>query len=355
MTLDIHIRHRFPGFSADIQFSAPSPGVTALFGPSGCGKSTVLMAVAGLLKADEAHVMLDGVSLSDLPPVKRRIGVVFQEGRLFPHLSVEGNLRYGLRRAPPGPIAFDATVDLLGIGHLLTRRPTTLSGGERQRVAIGRALLSQPRLLIMDEPLAALDAARKAEILPFLMRLRDAAKLPILYVTHAIEEVAKLADTLVLLEAGKAIAAGPVGEIAARADLPFAWGGNAGAIITAAVADHDEARQLTVLVPVGAPEGPRLLVPRLDLAVGDRVRVRIPASDVVLADHVPRGISANNALAGEVQAVNQTPDGRLALVEIGIGEDRLLCQLTPDSVSQLALAPGRQVHALFKSIAVQIL
>ncbi|MGV6875698.1 molybdenum ABC transporter ATP-binding protein [Pseudochelatococcus sp. B33] len=354
-TLDVRLRHRFPGFSADIRFSAPSPGVTALFGPSGCGKSTTLMAIAGLLKADEARVTLDGVSLSDLPPAKRRIGVVFQDGRLFPHLSVDGNLRYGLRRAPPGPIAFDRTVDLLGIGHLLARRPATLSGGERQRVAIGRALLSQPRLLVMDEPLAALDGARKAEILPFLMRLRDGLQLPILYVSHAIEEVAKLADTLVLLEAGTVVAAGPVGEIAARADLPFASGGNAGAIITTVVAGHDEARGLTLLVAGGDPDGPRLLVPRTDIAVGSRVRVRIPASDVVLGTHAPQGISANNALPGEVRATRQTPDGRLALVEVGIGRDRLLSQLTPDSVSHLGIVPGKRVHAIFKSIAVQVL
>ncbi|MFD2249494.1 molybdate transport system ATP-binding protein [Pseudochelatococcus lubricantis] len=360
MSLDVFLRHRFPDFSADVSFSAPAPGVTALFGPSGCGKSTVLSAVSGLLRADEVRVVLDGIVLSDLPPERRRIGVVFQEGRLFPHLSVRDNLRYGLRRAPPGPIDPDETVELLGIGHLLKRYPATLSGGERQRVAIGRALLSQPRLLVMDEPLAALDAARKAEILPYLARLRDSLRTPVLYVSHAMEEVARLADTLVLMEAGRVIGCGPVGEIAARADLPLALGNDAGAIIPAEIAAHDDARALTVLRATGgaagaSSEGARFLVPRIGLPPGSRLRIRIPASDVVLALERPARISANNVIPGTVRAVREAPGGRLALVEIAVGDSLLLSQLTPDSVAQLEIEAGKPVLALFKSIAVQVL
>lgn len=209
MTLDVVLQHRFPESTLDIAFSAPTPGVTALFGPSGSGKSSTVAAVAGLMRPQLLRVVLDGVVLADterniwLPPERRRLGMVFQDARLFPHLRVDANLSYGLRRAPPGPIKFDDVVDLLGIGDLLRRRPHTLSGGEKQRVAIGRALLSQPLLLLMDEPLASLDVRRRNEILPYLARLKTALKLPVLYVTHAADEVRRLADTLVLIESGQ--------------------------------------------------------------------------------------------------------------------------------------------------------
>ncbi|WP_244311019.1 molybdenum ABC transporter ATP-binding protein [Roseomonas mucosa] len=237
--LEVRLRHRFPapapdmpGFAIDAAFASPTPGVTAVFGPSGCGKSTLLAAVAGLLRPREGRIALDGMVLFDsaarrmLPPEQRRCGVVFQDSRLFPHLSVDTNLRYGLRRAPRGVDGpgFEEVVALLGIGHLLRRRPAALSGGERQRVALGRALLSRPRLLLMDEPLAALDAARKAEVLPFLTRLRDRLSIPLLYVTHAMEEVDRLADRLVLMEAGRVLAEGSVEELSARTDLPLLAG-----------------------------------------------------------------------------------------------------------------------------------
>lgn len=352
MSLDVFLRHRFPEFSADVSFSAPVPGVTALFGPSGCGKSTVLSAVSGLLKADEVRIVLDGKVLSDLPPDRRRIGVVFQDGRLFPHLSVKDNLLYGQRRAPPGPIGLDETVELLGIGHLLRRYPARLSGGERQRVAIGRALLSQPRLLVMDEPLAALDAARKAEILPYLARLRDNLQTPVLYVSHAMDEIARLADTLVLMETGRVIGCGPVGEITARADLPLALGNDAGAVIPVEIAAHDDDRALTLLTAGGEA---RFLVPKIDRPLGSKLRVRIPASDVVLALERPSRISTNNIVPGTVRAVRAAPGGKLALVEIALGDSLLLSQLTPDSVAQLEIETGKPVLALFKSIAVQVL
>jgi molybdate transport system ATP-binding protein len=200
MSLAVRLRHRFTSVQLDVSFEVPTPGVTVLFGPSGSGKSTIISAAAGLLRPDECRIVLDDQVLGDtasgvwLSPERRRMGLVFQDARLFPHMSVMTNLRFGLRRTTPGPVRFDDVVDLLGIGGLLERRPHTLSGGERQRVAIGRALLAQPHLLLMDEPLASLDSARKAEIMPYLTRLKTALKLPILYVTHSLEEVAQLAD-----------------------------------------------------------------------------------------------------------------------------------------------------------------
>lgn len=297
MTLEILLKHTFPNFTADVDFIAPTPGVVALFGPSGCGKSTVMSAVAGLLRADEVRVILDGVVLSDLHPADRGIGVVFQDGRLFPHTTVAANLRYGMRRAPAGPVGFEQTVELLGIGHLLKRRPAKLSGGERQRVAIGRALLRQPRLLLMDEPLSALDAARKGEILPFLQRLHDEMHIPMLLVTHSIEEVARLADTLVLMEKGSVAANGPVGEVLARADLPFATGNQAGAVIPARVVAHDVARSLTKLDAAGVT----MWVPLMEAAPGSTLRVR-------------RG----DALRGEVGRPERLGDDHVGIHELAL-------------------------------------
>src|SRR6201985_53951 len=228
MSLSVLLRHRFPTVRMDMAFEVPTPGVTVLFGPSGSGKSTIISAAAGLLRPDQCRIVIDGQALADtssgvwLPPERRRMGLVFQDARLFPHMSVATNLRFGLRRAAPGPVQYNEVVELLGIGALLARRPHTLSGGERQRVAIGRALLAQPHLLLMDEPLASLDAARKAEIFPYLARLATASRLPILYVTHALDEAVHLADSMVLVEAGRVVAHGTVSDVAARADLPLA-------------------------------------------------------------------------------------------------------------------------------------
>jgi molybdate transport system ATP-binding protein len=207
--LEIAIRHRFGSFTLDVAFTGPSDGVTALFGASGAGKSSILAAIAGSVRPAGATIRLDGRDLAGLPPERRRIGHVHQDALLFPHLSVERNLRYGLRRARGRDrIAFEAVIDVLAIGHLLARRPGALSGGERQRVALGRALLSQPDLLLMDEPLAALDAARKAEILPFLDQLKARFRLPIVYVTHAAAEARRLADHVVLIAVGRVVAEG---------------------------------------------------------------------------------------------------------------------------------------------------
>jgi molybdate transport system ATP-binding protein len=357
MSLAVRFSHHFSSLQLDIDFETPTPGVTALFGPSGCGKSTVVMAVAGLLRPDRGRITLDGAVLTDtatgdrLPPERRRIGMVFQDARLFPHMRVLQNLRYGMRRAPPGPIRLDDVVDLLGIAPLLGRRPRALSGGERQRVAIGRALLAQPALLAMDEPLASLDAPRKAEILPFLARLKTALKLPILYVTHSPEELASLADTLVLLKAGRVIAAGPLEEIIARSDLPLARRDDAGAVLTARVAGHDAARRLTRLQAAGVT----LWVPLLDRATGVQLRLRVPARDVILAIADPGPTSVHNVLAGHVRAVTQDSAAHIALVEIALDGGVLLARVTPDAVEKLALAAGRPVLALVKSMSIEIL
>lgn len=357
MSLDFRLRHRFPGLSIDLAISAPTPCVVALFGPSGAGKSTAIAAAAGLLRPEACRLVLDGVVLADtatgiwLPPEKRRIGMVFQDARLFPHMTVRRNLTYGLRRAPPGHIGFDEVVALLGIEPLLDRRPHTLSGGERQRVAIGRALLSQPRLLLMDEPLANLDAARKQEILPYLARLKSALKLPILYVTHAMEEVTRLADQLVLIEAGQCVAAGPLEEVTARSDLALSQRDDAGAVLAAVVAGHEPSRQLTTLDAAGT----HLLVPLVDAPIGRALRVRIPAREVILAREAPTAISVHNIIAGTVRGVGQDTARRAALVEIGLPDGAFLARVTPDAVARLGLGPGVPVLALVKSVAVEVL
>jgi molybdate transport system ATP-binding protein len=363
MSLGIAFRHRFPGIAFEVSIEAPG-GVTVLFGPSGAGKSTVAAVVAGLLRPLQGRVEIDGVVLADsaagifVAPERRRIGFVFQDARLFPHLSVAGNLRFGLRRvrAPGGarPIGWDEVVGLLGVADLLGRRPSTLSGGERQRVAIGRALLSQPRLLVMDEPLAGLDGARRAEILPYLARLRDALALPILYVTHALDEVARLADTLVLIEHGRSIAAGPLAEMAARADLPIAARDDAGAVLSCTVLGHLGARGLTRLGLAGAP-GLELLVPLLALPAGGALRVRVNAAEVILATTMPSGISVQNILPARVAALVGDAATASTLVELRLGTAPFLARVTPDAVTRLGLVPGCEVLALIKSVSVQIL
>ena len=356
--IEVALRHRFPGpggFSLDLDFAAPTPGVTAVFGPSGCGKSTVLAAVAGLLRPETGRVALDGTPLLDtarrlcLPPEARRCGVVFQDARLFPHLSVETNLRYGLRRAPrdaEGP-GFAEVVELLGIGHLLRRRPAALSGGERQRVALGRALLSRPRLLLMDEPLAALDSARKAEVLPFLARLRDGLRIPLLYVTHALDEVDRLADTLVLMEAGRVLAAGPVEALSARADLPLLAGRrDAGAVLACTVLEEAGG-----LARLGFPGG-ELRVPLAPGArlPGTRLRVRVHARDVAVATEEPRALSVRNVLPAVLEAVAPGHPGE-AMLRLRLGGTILLSRVTEEAVARLSLRPGQPVWALVKSVA----
>jgi molybdate transport system ATP-binding protein len=361
MSFMLALRHQLGAGTLDVAFEVPAAGVTALFGPSGAGKSTVLAATAGILRPDYCRLVLDGVTLADtesglwIPPERRRVGLVFQDAMLFPHMSVAANLRYGLKRAGADAIRFDDVADLLGLTPLLARRPHTLSGGEKQRVAIGRALLGQPRLLLLDEPLASLDAARKAEILPFLARLKTALALPMLYVTHALEEVARLADHLVLLRDLRILGSGPLDAMAARADLPLARRDDAGAMLSCTVAGHDAARRLTEL----RRDGFRLLVSLQAAEVGATLRVRIPAREVILArpDAVALGeaLSLHNILPGTVRAVAEDTRHAASLVEIDAGHAKLLSRVTPDAVARLGLAPGAKVLALVKSMSIEVL
>jgi molybdate transport system ATP-binding protein len=353
--LEVDIEHRLGGFALDVHFRS-GRGLTALFGRSGAGKTSVVNAIAGLLRPQRGRIAVDGAVLLDtergvvIPAHRRRIGYVFQEGRLFPHLTVRQNLLFGRWFAPRGETAagFDDVVDLLGIGPLLARRPGRLSGGEKQRVAIGRALLANPRLLLMDEPLASLDAARKDEILPYLERLRDEATVPIVYVSHAAAEVARLATTIVLIAEGTVRAVGPVTEVMGRAGLyPLAGGFEAGAVLAVTVAAHDARWELTEL----AGGFGRLTVPRLNLPVGSRLRVRIRARDVILALARPAGISALNVLAGEVEALAPVAEGALE-VQLRLGPERLLARVTRRSGEALGLVPGQQVFALIKTVAI---
>jgi molybdate transport system ATP-binding protein len=357
MSLNLLVRHRFPSVLMDMAFEVPTPGVTVLFGPSGAGKSTVIAAAAGLLRPETCRIVVDGKILGDtetgvwLPPERRRMGLVFQDARLFPHMSVATNLRFGLRRAAAGPVRFDDVVELLGIGGLLTRRPHTLSGGERQRVAIGRALLAQPHMLLMDEPLASLDAARKAEIMPYLTRLKTALKLPILYVTHSLDEVAQLADSTVLIEAGRVLGYGPLSEITARGDLPLAHRDDAAALLLCRAVEHNAPRQLSRLAGGGAT----LWVPLLDVPLGTEMRVRIPAREVILAGQPPESISVHNIVPGEVRRITADAARRSVLVEIGLADGALISRVTSDAIVRLALAPGRPVLALIKSTSIEVL
>jgi molybdate transport system ATP-binding protein len=356
MMMEVWLKHRFgdQGFSLDVAFTTPETGVTAIFGPSGCGKSTILAAVAGLLRPQSGRVALEGRALLDteagivLPPEQRRCAVVFQDARLFPHLSVETNLRYGLRRAPAGVEGpgFEEVVELLGIKTLLARRPGKLSGGERQRVALGRALLARPRLLLMDEPLAALDAARRVEVLPFLARLRDAARIPILYVTHALDEVDALADRLVLMQSGRVLAEGSVEELSARTDLPLAARRDAGALVACTIAAHDPVRGLTRL----DFDGGNFLVPLRDEAPDSTARIRLRARDVAVATEPPRGMSTQNVLATTLIAIEPIAASQEAFLQLALGPTTILARVTQDSVTRLALVPGMPLWAVVKAV-----
>lgn len=352
--LELRLHHAYPDFHLQAEFTAPARGVTAVFGPSGCGKTTLLACVAGLLRPDAGFVSLDGRVLLDrahkifVPAERRRCGVVFQDSRLFPHLSVEGNLRYGQRRAPDGAgPEFAEVVDLLGIGALLRRRPGALSGGERQRVALGRALLSRPRLLLLDEPLAALDHERRAEVLPFLARVRERFAVPMLYVTHALDEVDRLADWMVLMQGGRVLAAGSLEEVSLRTDLPLAARRDAGAVLACTVLAHDGDRGLTQLGFAGGA----LAVPLQTLREGTALHVRVRARDVAVATTRPEGLSVHNVLPATLAAIE--PGGaHQAMLRLQLGESVLLARVTRDTVTRLGLGPGQNVWALVKSVSL---
>ena len=359
--LQVQLSHRFAsdggaGFALDVAFEAPPTGVTALFGPSGCGKSTVLAAIAGLLRPQAGRVLMHGQPLLDtaagvhVAPEERRCGVVFQDARLFPHRSVEGNLRYGMQRAPEGAAGpgFDEVVALLGLERLLGRRPLALSGGEKQRVALGRALLARPRMLLMDEPLAALDMARRAEVLPFLNRLCAVARLPVVYVTHALEEVDALASHLVLLQAGRVLAQGEVEALSLRTDLPLAARWDAGALLRCTVLAHDSQRGLTRL----GFDGGTLELPLRDHPTGALVPVRVRARDVAVARQAPVQASVHNVLPCRLAAIEAASDPNERLLRLQLGATQLLSRVLRDTVERLALAPGDALYALVKGIAL---
>ncbi|HEX3972012.1 MAG TPA: molybdenum ABC transporter ATP-binding protein [Stellaceae bacterium] len=331
--------------------------MTALFGRSGAGKTTLVNLLAGLERPDRGRIAVDGTVLFsaadgvDIPPERRRLGYVFQEGRLFPHYSVRGNLLYGAKKDGTGP-SFDAVIDLLGIKELLARRPADLSGGEKQRVAIGRALLASPRLLLMDEPLASLDAARKNEIMPFIERLRDELKLPIFYVSHEMEEIIRLADLLVLLDAGKVAASGSVEDLTNRLDLwPLTGRYEAGSVIRTVLRGHDTTFGLSELAFAGG----RLRVSRLTLPLGTPIRVRIRARDVVLATEKPAHLSIRNAFAGKVIEL-APPRGPQIDLKLDIGSSQepvmLWARITQRACQEMQLAPGMPVFALVKTVAL---
>lgn len=356
MTLDVDIGHRLGDFVMEARFRVDEPGITALFGPSGAGKSSIVSAIAGLLRPASGRIAINGetvfdsVRRLDVPARRRRVGYVFQDARLFPHLDVRRNLDFGARRAaePPAPDYFDHVVELLGLGDLLRRRTQGLSGGERQRVALGRALLSGPRLLLLDEPLAALDQGLKNEILPLLERLRDEALVPMVYVSHSLDEVTRLADRMVVLNRGRVAADGPVYEIMSRLDLfPLTGRFEAGAVVAGLIAAHDEADQLSA---VDLDRG-RLWVPRIDLPVGAPVRLRIRARDVMLATVPPEGISANNVLTGEIAEI-RADRGPYLDVQVACGKTRLIARITHRSCRRLGLEVGLPVHAVIKSVTV---
>lgn len=341
MTLSVRLAHRFKGFTLDVAFEAP-PGLTVLFGPSGSGKTTVVNAVAGLLRPRAGRVAVGDWLLDDsaarrhLPPHRRRLGYIFQEGRLFPHLSVRQNLLYGRWFAPRGAAGPDMArvVEMLGIGPLLARRPGALSGGERSRVAIGRALLAAPRLILADEPLAALDEARKAEILPYFERLRDEGGVPILYVSHALPEVARLATTVVTLQAGRVTAVGPPGRVL----------GDAPSLLSARIEAH-EGDGLTRLSTAGGA----VFAPRLAAPPGTPVRLRVAAGDVILSRDRPRDISALGILQARIAAINPG-DGPDAQVVLAIGPDRVTARIPRRALAGMGLEPGQPVHAILKTV-----
>ena len=341
------------GFTLDVDLDLPGRGVTALFGHSGSGKTTLLRCIAGLERAPQGQLTVQGeVWQSDthwLPTHQRPLGYVFQEASLFPHLSVLGNLRYGLKRTTGAQrVSLDAAIELLGIGHLLARKPDQLSGGERQRVGIARALALSPRLLLMDEPLAALDLKRKQEILPYLERLHRELDIPVLYVSHSPDEVARLADHIVVLEAGRAVATGPLSETLARLDLPIRLGEDAGVVLDAVVAERDTQWHLA---RVDFPGG-SLWVRDSGHALGHAVRVRILARDVSIALQAVTGISIQTCLPATVDHLADDDHPALALARLNVGASPLIARLTRRAAAELALAPGQSVWVQIKAVAL---
>lgn len=352
--IQANFRLQRAGFLLEADFVAPAQGVTALFGVSGSGKTTLLRCIAGLERAP-GTLRINGETWQDektfVPVHQRPLGYVFQEASLFPHLSVRSNLEYGYRRVAPASrkVQVEQVVEWLGLSHLVARKDVAqLSGGERQRVAIGRALLTSPRLLLMDEPLSALDASSKQDILPYLERLHRELQIPVLYVSHAMDEVARLADHLVLLEQGRVSASGPLHATLARLDLPLAHFDDAGAVIEASLVQHDEPYHLSRLQFPGG----ELWVGKVDQPLGCRVRARVLARDVSIATQAPQGSSINNILAAKIEEIRDAGPDKV-VVKLQVGEAHtLLSRITRRSHDQLCLSTGMQVYAQVKSVAL---
>jgi len=352
MSIKAHFRLDWPGFTLDAALDLPGRGVTAVFGQSGCGKTTLLRCIAGLERG-AGRLEVNGEVWQDagrfVPTHLRPLGYVFQDARLFAHLDVGRNLDFGMRRnrgaAMPGR---DPIIELLGLGPLLERMPERLSGGEQQRVAIARALLTAPRLLLMDEPLASLDHARKQEILPYLERLRDELEIPVIYVSHAADEVARLADHIVVMEDGHTVAQGPLAETLARVDLPIRLGEDAGAVFEATVAERDAEWHLARV----EFDGGELWVRDSGAAIGKRVRLRILARDVSIAASRHDDVSIMNMLPATVAAHAGEDHPALVMVQLRVGGTALLARLTRRSTQRLDLAPGRRVWAQIKAVAL---
>jgi molybdate transport system ATP-binding protein len=351
----VDIEQRLGTFHLDVAFAAEAP-IVGLFGRSGSGKTSVINAIAGVARPQKGSIrindalLLDTERRIDVPPDRRRVGYVFQDALLFPHMDVEANLTYGQRLRPRGERYIDEArvVELLGLGGLLRRAPGALSGGEKQRVAIGRALLAQPRILLMDEPLAALDVPRKGEILDYIERLRDEVSIPIVYVSHSVAEITRLADTVVVLSEGKCTAAGDVADVMGRLDVESAAGRyEAGSVIETRVAAHDPEFALTTLA-FGDFE---LVVPRVELSPGERVRARVRARDVSLSIGKPMGISILNVLAARVTAFDEDA-GPAVDVKLAIGGAMLVARITRRSFRQLGIRVGQDVHALVKAVSI---
>ncbi len=355
--LAVTLRRRQGDFLLDVAFEAPTPGVIALFGRSGCGKTTVVELIAGLRRPDAGRIAVDGALLLDgarglsVPAERRRVGCVFQDGRLFPHLDVRGNLDYGRRRARNlvQYVGFEEVVALLGLETLLRRRTHQLSGGEKQRVALARALLAQPRLLLLDEPLAALDQARREEVLPYLERLRDELAVPMLLVTHDYDEVLRLATHVVLMDGGRVLAQGPPAQLSLAPQLRAIVGPEAiGAVLEGRVMAVDAASGLA-RVAVGSGT---LSVEADGLAAGQRLRLQLLARDLILATGPPHGLSVRNALAGSVTAI-EVDGAHAALVHVAAGGTAIIVRVTAQAVSELALRGGLAVWVLVKAVTLR--
>jgi molybdate transport system ATP-binding protein len=354
--LEFDCRARRGDFDLEAAFSVATPGVTALFGRSGSGKSTVISLLAGLLAPERGRIVLEGVTLLDtaaklnVPAEERATGCVFQDARLFPHLNVRHNLHYGLRRVRgrPAPIRFDAIVELLALGALLERRTRELSGGERQRVALGRALLAQPRLLLLYEPLASLDAERRDEVLPYFERLRDELRIPIIYVSHEFEEVLRLAEQVVLLDGGRVSSAGPLQQICLSEPLHAIVGAGVIGTLLDGTVQHVHPDERLATLSCGALS---LRVALGAIEPGSRVRLYVPADDVLIALEAPRAVSARNVLP--VVITRLEPLNGSVLVHLAASSQPLLARVTHSAVQELGLAAGRACYALVKAVAAQ--